>query len=198
MTIERYIPYPREGVLRGLMRLPLLGYRLGLGGALNALGVMILITRGRSSGAPRPVPIAYQMHGSKVYIVSGWGDRPQWYQNILHHPGVTVQRGGLVYAAEAIPVTHSGEALRVLHLFRRRAPGVYDALIARLSDRPTIDERSLHEVTDRFTIVRLERRSGDPDLPPVQVDYGWAAPAAALSGALLLLVGLAMALRRRT
>jgi deazaflavin-dependent oxidoreductase (nitroreductase family) len=197
MTIERYIPYP-QGALRWLMHLPVLGYRAGFGIPLNALGVMILTTVGRRSGAPRPVPIAYQMHGSKVYVVSGWGERPNWYQNILEHPGVTVQRGNLVYPAEAIPVTHSGEALRVLHLFRRRAPGVYDALIARLSDRPSIDERTLHEVTDRFTIVRIERRSGALTVPPVPVDQGWIAPALVGGGLLVLLVGVMMTLRRKT
>jgi deazaflavin-dependent oxidoreductase (nitroreductase family) len=194
MSIERYIPYP-QGAERHLFRLPVYGYRVGLGDLLDAIGILILTTRGRRTGQPRPTPITYQVHGSKVYVVSGWGERPAWYGNLIADPFVTVQRGSTVYAGRAEPVTNSGEALRVLHLFRRRAPGLYDALIARLSDRDSIEPRTLHQVTDQFTIVRIEPVSGEPPLPPVAVQRGWMLPAA-LGLAALLLVGLVASRRR--
>ncbi|MDZ4767765.1 MAG: nitroreductase family deazaflavin-dependent oxidoreductase [Chloroflexota bacterium] len=194
MTIERFIPYP-HGTARNVMRLPLWGYRVGLGNLLDMLGVMILTTRGHQSGQPRHTPITYQVHGSKVYMVSGWGDRPSWYRNLIAQPDVTVQRGSTVYAGRAYPVTNSGEALRVLHLFRRRAPGIYDALIARLSDRESIDASTLHQVTDRFTIVRVEPVPGAATLPAVPVDTRWMPPAALF--AVALVIALIVSGRRR-
>jgi deazaflavin-dependent oxidoreductase (nitroreductase family) len=148
---------------------------------------MVLTTRGRATGMPRHTAIEYRTHGSKLYVVSIWGSRPNWYQNLLASPDVTVQRGGRVYAATAHPVTNSGEALRVLHLFRRRAPGIYDSIIARLSDRNSIDSRSLHEVTDAFTIVRIEPNGRSLPLPPVPVNRDWMLPAAAFAGLGLIL-----------
>ncbi|MBK8022694.1 MAG: nitroreductase family deazaflavin-dependent oxidoreductase [Chloroflexi bacterium] len=187
MTTDISFPYP-AGFLRKLLRLPILGYRMGLGGLLDAMQIMVLTTRGRSSGLPRHTAIEYRQHGSKIYLVSVWGDRPHWYRNLLKCPEVTIQQGGRVRAATAEQVTNSGEALRVLHLFRRRAPSIYDSIIARISARESIDSRSLHEVTDNFTIVRIVPRAGEVKLPPVPVDARWVIPVAAvgISTALLL------------
>lgn len=180
MTTDVVFPYP-QGFLRQILRLPILGYRMGLGGLIDAMQIMVLTTRGRSSGLPRHTAIEYRQHGSKIYLVSVWGDRPQWYRNILKCPEVTIQQGAQVCAATAEQVTNSGEALRVLHLFRRRAPGIYDGIIARLSARESIDSRSLHEVTDHFTIVRIVPHAGEVKLPPVPQDARWMLSAAAVS-----------------
>ena len=109
---DRLIPYP-EGAGRWLLRLPIFGYRLGLGDLLNAGQLMILATRGRKSGLPRYTPIEYRQHGSKYYVVSAWGERPQWFQNLQDCPEVLVQAGRRTFAARAEVVTNSGEALQV-------------------------------------------------------------------------------------
>jgi deazaflavin-dependent oxidoreductase (nitroreductase family) len=160
------------------MRLPILGYRLGLGSLVDSLKIMVLTTRGRTSGLPRHTAIEYRQHGSKIYVISIWGNRPNWFQNLLKCPEVTMQRGSHLSAATAHQVTNSGEALRVLHLFRRRAPGIYDSIIARLTARESIDSRTLHEVTDQFTIVRIEPHPGDVPLSPVPVTTSWMMPIA--------------------
>lgn len=186
MATEKFFPYP-QGSTRHLLRLPILGYQLGLGRLLEAAHIMVLTTRGSSTQLPRHTAIEYRTHGSKLYVVSIWGSRPHWYQNLVKDPDVTIQRGGRTYAATAQPVTNSGEALRVLHLFRRRAPGIYDSIIARLSDRNSIDSRSLHEVTDAFTIVRIEPSGRSLPLPPVPVNRDWMLPTAAVAGLGLIL-----------
>ncbi len=165
-------PYPR-GAGRWLLRLPLAFYRLGLGDTLDSLHVMILGTVGRVSAQPRYTPIEYRRHGSKLYVVSAWGEQPQWYKNLLATPDVLVQQGSRSYSACAQVVTNSGEALRVLRLFRRRAPVVYDPLIARLSDSDQIDERTLPDIAHTITIVRLDPQPGDPPVPPIRADRGW-------------------------
>lgn len=199
MSIERYIPYP-QGALKRVMHFPVWAYAFGLGNLFDALGVLVLTTRGAKTGLTRHTPVNYHVHGSKVYIVSAWGKRPAWYHNLVADPNVTVQRGSTIYAGVAQPVTNSGEALRVLHLFRRRAPALYDSLIARLSDRDAIDQRTLHEVTDQFTIVRIERAPGPSPLAPVPVVDGWmplALGGAALAAALTATWVVLRIIRRR-
>ena len=60
--------------------------------------------------------------------------------------------------------------------------GTPDSIIARISARESIDSRSLHEVTDNFTIVRIVPCAGEVKLPPVPVDTRWVIPAARMKG----------------
>jgi deazaflavin-dependent oxidoreductase (nitroreductase family) len=173
---------------RWLLRLPLVLYRLGLGEVMNRAHLMLLGTRGRKSGLPRYTPIEYRTHGSKIYVVSAWGERPQWFQNLQANPDVLIQQGGRVFGATAQRVTNSGEALRVLHLFRRRAPFVYDPLIARLSDRESVDERTLPDVTEEITIVRIDPNPGTLPMPAIPADLAWMPPAVLVAGVVVVLV----------
>jgi deazaflavin-dependent oxidoreductase (nitroreductase family) len=190
------IPYP-QGAGRWLMRLPLVFYRTGLGDLVNAAHIMVLTTRGRKSGVPRHTPIEYRQHGSKIYLISAWGTRPHWYQNILSNGAVTVQQGRNQFSARAHIVDNSGEALRVLHLFRRRAPMIYDALLSRLSDREDIDPRTLPEITDQITIVRLTAEPGASKLAPLPANLVWVWPAGLILGITLTLM-LTLARGKRT
>lgn len=187
MNREPLLPYPnRYG--RWLLRLPLVLYRLGLGDLMNAANIMILGTRGRKSGSPRYTSIEFRRHGSKIYIVSAWGERPHWFGNLQAAPEVLVQQGRKHFAARATAVDNPGEALRVLHLFRRRAPFVYDPIIARLSARERVDARSLPEVSREITIVRLDPLTNAPAIPPLPGDYAWIIPGLLAFGIVATLV----------
>ena len=190
------VPYP-QGAGRWLMRLPLLLYRAGLGDLVNTARILVLTTRGRKSGLPRHAPIEYRQHGSKIYLISAWGTRPHWYQNILTNAAVTVQQGRKQFSASAHIVTNSGEALRVLHLFRRRAPVIYDALLSRMSDRENIDPRTLPEITDQITIVRLTPEPGASKLAPLPANLVWVWPVGLILGITLTLM-LTLARSKRT
>jgi hypothetical protein len=104
------------------------------------------------------------------------------------NPDVLIQQGGRVFGATAQRVTNSGEALRVLHLFRRREPFVYDPLIARLSDRESVDERTLPDVTEELTIVRIDPNPGTLPMPAIPADLTWIPPAALVAGVVAVLV----------
>ncbi len=166
-------PYP-AGVYRLLLRLPIWLYRFGLGELLNILGIMVLTTRGRVTGLPRHTAIEYRIHGSKVYVVSAWGQHPNWVRNLLADSTVSLRRGRQGCAAQAHIVEAPGESLRVLHLFRKRAPFFYDPLIARLSGTAHVNNHVLPEISDQFTIVRFDPQPGEPTLAPVQGDLRWA------------------------
>lgn len=169
METPRYplIPYP-TGWQRAALRSPLLLYRLGLGGLLNTIHLMVLTTRGRKSGQARHIPIEYRRHGKKIYLVSGWGGRPQWYQNIMADPTVTIRLGAQVYAAKGSIVTDSAEALRALYLFRRIAPARYDAVLGRLVEAP-VNAKTLPDLSHQFTIIRLDVTDEPPTLPALRV-----------------------------
>lgn len=190
MNRQPLIPYP-SGLGRWLLRLPLLVYRLGLGDLMNIVHIMILGTRGQKTGLPRYTSIEYRRHGSKIYIVSAWGERPHWFGNLQKTSDVMVQQGRRHFAARASAVTNPGEALRVLHLFRRRAPFVYDPIIARLSAREKVNERSLPEVSQEITIVRLDPVEEAPIIPPLAANYAWVLPGILVLGvAAVLVIGL--------
>ncbi|MFO7322747.1 MAG: nitroreductase family deazaflavin-dependent oxidoreductase [Chloroflexota bacterium] len=190
------LPYP-AGFGRALLRLPVLLYRLGLGGLLGGLPLMILGTRGRKSGLPRYTPVEYRQHGSKYYIVSAWGRRPQWFQNLLASPEVSVQCGTRRFAARASVVEDSGEAARALYLFRKRAPLVYDALLALLSGTPSVNQHTLPDISDAFTIVRLDRQPADTlPVAPLEADLAWVARTGLLAIVVAFSVALFVRLRR--
>lgn len=186
MSNGNSLPYPR-GFGRWLVRLPLLFYRVGLGDVLDRiLHIMVLGTRGRASGLPRYTPIEYRRHGSKIYVISAWGDQPHWFKNLQIRPEVMAQTGRQGCKATASLVTNEGEALRVLHLFRRRAPFFYDPLIARLSERDSVNARTLPEVSRHFTIVRIDPEPGESELPPLTTDSLWVWPALLAVGVVVL------------
>jgi deazaflavin-dependent oxidoreductase (nitroreductase family) len=187
------IPYP-TGIARALVRLPLVLHRLGLGQLVALLPLLIITTHGRKSGLPRHSVLEYRRHGTKHYVVSAWGRRTQWLQNLLAHPLVTIQKGRERFGARASLVEDSGEALRVLYLFRKKAPIIYDALLARLSDQETINARNLPDISGQFVIVRLEPAHGEPMPQPLPSDLAWVMRFALVGALALMVIGL---VRRR-
>lgn len=182
----QFIPYP-TGILRIALRIPLTLYRLGLGDFLNILRLMVLTTRGRKSGQPRHVAVEYRRHGSKIYVISGWKERPNWYQNLLTDPLVTIQLGRHVFSAMADRVTDPAEASRAINLFRRDAPARYDAVLGRLVD-DEITGLKLPDVSPQFTVVRLDMIADEPLLPGLAMDRVWMWPVALVGFGLLVAV----------
>jgi deazaflavin-dependent oxidoreductase (nitroreductase family) len=169
-----WIPYP-TGAVRLLARFPLLMYRLGLGDLLNSLHLMVLTTRGRKSSQPRHTPIEYRRHGRKIYLVSAWGERPNWYQNVLTDPVVTVQLGTKTYSGRGYQVVDKAEALRALSLFRRIAPARYDAVLGRLIEAD-VSAWTLPDQSRHFTILRLDLVTESPRLPGLAANLAWLLP----------------------
>lgn len=190
------IAYPNRWE-RAFLRLPIALYRLGLGGLLNAAGLLMLTTHETAGGAPRVTAIDYRQHGSAVYLVSAWGTRPTWVQNLLANAAVTVQRGGWVTRARAEIITDHGEALRALYLFRRRAPFLYDPILARLANREQINGRTLPQIRDAITVIRLTPAPDAISPAPLATDRVWVLPAAFATSALMFAV-FALVNRRRS
>jgi len=98
---------PRPGI-RKLYRLfnkpPRIAYALGLGPIIGRL-VLLLTTRGRRTGLLRVTPLQYEQIEGKYFVGSAFGDRADWYRNILADPDVRVRVGRKVFKAFAEPST---------------------------------------------------------------------------------------------
>jgi deazaflavin-dependent oxidoreductase (nitroreductase family) len=181
MTIpESSLPYP-ESLARALSRIPLFVYKLGWGRALGWVPLLVMTAEGHETHKHRYVVVEYRRHGSKYYIVSGWGEQTHWYQNLMHNPRVTIQHGSQVYDAVAHRVENPPEVLSSLYMFSRNS-WIYETLFARMSSAQSADLSTLAEVVDEFTVVRIDPTNESPKLPPVplfsertrQVAFGFA------------------------
>ena len=91
-----------DGVLRFAFRLPVYLYRLGLGRLLG-YRFLLLVHRGRKSGLLRETvleAIRYDPATRESVVLSGWGEKADWYRNIAGEPALEVQTGGRRYVPE--------------------------------------------------------------------------------------------------
>ena len=168
MNLSKLLQERPQGIARSVYRLPISLYRLGWGGILGWLPLLVMTTKGRQSGQTRHVVVEYRRHGSKYYVFSGWGERADWYRNLLRHPRVTIQHGAHVFAADAAPVQDDAEALRALYLFTRNSK-LYELVFAGMSSAKAADLNTLADVAQEFTLARLDPNDEPPELPPVEL-----------------------------
>ncbi|MEV4217484.1 nitroreductase family deazaflavin-dependent oxidoreductase [Nonomuraea sp. NPDC049725] len=74
----------------------------------NGTTVLLLTTKGRTSGDPYTTPLIYQRHGDDLVLVASKGgdpDHPDWYKNLLAEPEVEAQVKGDRFKARARTAT---------------------------------------------------------------------------------------------
>lgn len=79
-----------------------------LGRRLVDNDILILTTRGRSTGREHTVPLLYLRDGDRLVVIASYGGRdrhPEWYLNLVAEPLVTVQIGGELRAYRARTAT---------------------------------------------------------------------------------------------
>jgi proline iminopeptidase len=77
--------------------------------------ILLLTTKGRTSGEPRTAPLIYAVDGPRYVIVASKGGAPQnpgWYENLAKTPDVEVQVKGERFHARARTV-HGDERARL-------------------------------------------------------------------------------------
>ena len=114
---------PPRGLARLAWRAPLWLYRLGLGGLLGGRFLLLNHT-GRKSGLSRQAVLEVVDHNpaTGAYIVaSGFGEKSDWYQNVMAHPEAAIQVGRkrMAVHAERLPVD---QATEILFAYNRRHP----------------------------------------------------------------------------
>jgi deazaflavin-dependent oxidoreductase (nitroreductase family) len=79
----------------------------GAGFVVRPMRVLLLTTRGRSTGLPRTVPLPYFEYDGRTFVAGSFagGDRhPAWFLNLLDRPEVRVQRATKKTEALAVPL----------------------------------------------------------------------------------------------
>jgi deazaflavin-dependent oxidoreductase (nitroreductase family) len=107
--------------------------------------MLLLTTRGRTTGKPRTVALRFVRDGAAYVIIgSNWGksSMPAWYLNLQSSPQVTIQVGEKTLAADA----------RTVRLEERQR--LWDLLVR---SYPPYDQY-LEKTTRIFPIVRLSPR----------------------------------------
>ena len=125
------IDTPPGNALRFGLRLPIWLYRLHLSWMLGDRFLMLVHT-GRKSGLPRQTVIEVVQHDKATntyYVVSGWGEKSDWYQNIRKLPQVTVHVGRCKFhaTAEFIPLE---KAIEIMNTYAREHPVAFSGLSA--------------------------------------------------------------------
>jgi deazaflavin-dependent oxidoreductase (nitroreductase family) len=90
--------------------------------------ILLLTTKGRSTGEPRTTPLIYERDGDDYVIVASKGGAPEhpgWYRNLVAQPQVELQVRDEVFAARAR--TAAGEERERLWALAARQWPDYDA-----------------------------------------------------------------------
>jgi deazaflavin-dependent oxidoreductase (nitroreductase family) len=164
------------------MRMPLLYWRLGLKPLLVRsllFRFLILTTKGRTSGRARHTMLAHSVLDGHIYIAAGWGERTQWYQNILADPRVTVQTRGPAFGAVAHLVADDEELRRLYWQARKKLPlWMWKRSLASWDIRDETEDFVTKK--GRILYMRLDPLSECP-LPALRADLVWVWPALAIA-----------------
>lgn len=160
-------PKPPRGILRAFARAPIYLYRAGLGGLLGGR-FLLLIHTGRKTGLKREVVLELVRHDRerKVYVVvSGWGEKADWYRNIGEHPQVEIQvrRARMRAVAERIDPGTAGEELA---RYGMKNPGGLQSLARLMGYRISQDESDYRALGEYLPVVYLKVNSGDVGVGP--------------------------------
>jgi len=114
---------PPGGALRFGLHLPTLLYRARLGWLLGERFLMLTHT-GRKSGRQHQTVIEVVQHDKDTdtyYVVSGWGEKSDWYQNTRKTPSVIIQTGGRTFHSKAAFIPKE-KAVLLLDAYARDHP----------------------------------------------------------------------------
>jgi len=108
-------PAPPRGIKAVPWRLPIWIYRLGFGWLLGNK-FLLLTHQGRKTGTTRQAVlevIQSSPEDGRYLVVSGFGKRSHWYQNVIQNPQVSIQVGSKTMKAEAkqLDPIQSGEIM---------------------------------------------------------------------------------------
>jgi deazaflavin-dependent oxidoreductase (nitroreductase family) len=160
MSTAGSTPRPPRGLMRLLARLPIWLYRARLGWLLGSRFLM-LTHIGRKSGLPRDTVVEvvrYDRAMDAYYIVSGFGEKADWFRNICQTPDVTVHTGRRCLASVAERVSPE-EAVSELRDYAGRHPTALRALSRVLGYPWDGTQASYEELARLLPVVRLRPRA---------------------------------------
>ncbi|MDH3943976.1 MAG: nitroreductase family deazaflavin-dependent oxidoreductase [Anaerolineae bacterium] len=158
MTEDKIHTPPRpRGFALAASGFPVWFYRLGLGGLLGKRFLMLVHT-GRRSGLPRRTVlevIRYSEAGDAFFVVSAWGERADWYRNIIKIPEVVVHSGRRRMDARADRLS-TAEAAAELASYARRYPRAMRIIVERMGYEVVPDEQGFAQLSEVLPVIALK------------------------------------------
>ena len=130
---------PRRGLLRFLLRLPLLLYRICLGWLLGER-FLLLKHIGRRTGLEHEtvLEVLRSDEAHNCYLVaSGWGERSQWFKNIQQRPEVEIEVAGRRIKATATRLSQQ-QAEQELRDYAWQHPIAYRTVGSLIFGKPAV------------------------------------------------------------
>lgn len=159
------MPFPLSprGVKAIPWRLPIYLYKVGFGWLL---GDRFLLLRhvGRNSGKTR-FAVLEIIHclpdRGYYYVVSGFGTRSHWYQNIRQQSNVEIQVGNKRFAAQAQQLSPS-EGAEILLAYAQENPGSLKALSKLLGYEIEFSPEGIREFGLKIPVIRFSTVQSTP------------------------------------
>jgi len=145
---------PPRGLKRLFFRFPILLFRAGLGWLFGE-HFMLLTHTGRKTGLPRQAVVEVMRHDPATdtyFVASGWGEKSDWFRNVMKTPQVEIQVGRrrVKALAQRLPLE---EAERELLDYARRYPKVAQGLMRFIGYQVDDSEESYRELARRVPVV---------------------------------------------
>ncbi len=156
MNEKNNLPQPPRGLSRLLWRLPILLYRVHLGWLLGER-FLLLNHVGRKSGRPRQAVIEvvrYEPIEDAYYSVSGFGERADWFCNIIKTPEVSIQVGRRSVSAHAERLSFEQAEGELLD-YAGRHPAAFKNLGSFLGYKLDGSDASIRALARLLPVVRL-------------------------------------------
>lgn len=145
------------GILRALLRAPILLYRWNLGWMLGGRFLLLSHT-GRKSGLKRETVIevvSYDKATGAYYVAAAWRDQSDWYRNLQQDPTVGVQVRNRSFPARAEEVaTQEGEA-RLWDYARKHPTAFRELVMVMLGERMPPSKETCRKVAELVPVISL-------------------------------------------
>ena len=149
-------PSPPRGIKSIPWRLPILLYQAGLGWILGSR-FLLLRHKGRKSGKVRAAVleiIPSLPDAGSYFVVSGFGTRSDWYQNILQDSCVEIQVGRKRFPAQAIQLD-SPDGAALFTAYAQKNPGSLQALSKIMGYETKISPQGIRDFGLKIPVIEF-------------------------------------------
>jgi deazaflavin-dependent oxidoreductase (nitroreductase family) len=147
-------PARPRGLLKWGFNLPILLYRARLGWLVGHR-FLLLTHQGRKSGRFRQTVlevVRYDRARRESAVLSAYGERADWYQNLLAHPALEVRTGWSRYVPQ-YRLLDAEERLAALRIYQRRYGRAFAAVMRYLGHPYDGTEAGLRGLADVVLMV---------------------------------------------
>jgi deazaflavin-dependent oxidoreductase (nitroreductase family) len=169
---QQLMSYPSQMWQKWLFKFPLILWRMGLGPLLGH-HLLVITAWGRKSGLPRHTMVEYHVRQGKIYVPSAYGDKAQWYQNLMANPHATIQTWQGAEPMVASRVTDGEELFAIAELMMQNNPVMMPWYLEDKGVELTREDVQAHK--DAFYFLRFDPTT-EPTPLPLEVDLAWLWP----------------------